>query len=116
MRSDIAKLVEKIAETKSFCITVDRFGKEVVNVKIPGSKLYNVNGNRISFFDSETGLEIEIWFTPDVKLKDDGFSGNEYNVEFIDNTNSDKIEMFIDNSEKNKNGEYNFFNKLYILV
>lgn len=122
MKSDLAKLIENVAETQSFCITMNRFGKKVLNIKIPGSKLYDVNGNRVVFFDSETGLEIEIWFTPDVKLKDDdfsgfsGFSANEYDVKFIDNTNSDKIEMFIDNSEKNKNGEYNFFNKLYILV
>lgn len=122
MKSDLAKLIENVAETQSFCITMNRFGKEVLNIKIPGSKLYDVNENRVTFFDSATGLEVEIWFTPDVKLKDDdfsgfsGFSGNEYNVKFIDNTNSDKIEMFIDNSEKNKNGEYNFFNKLYILV
>lgn len=109
----IMKMLEENVEN-SFEIKGKRGNDILLTAIIPGTKLFDANKHRVSFFDSDSGVELEIWFTPDVIVNNKGFSSNDYSVKLIEGYH--ELSMTIDDEIKNKNNEYNFNNKLYIMA
>lgn len=62
MNNVYATLNNAIDYNKSFIVTIN-IDNQKCNVVLPFYKVYDMNKNAISFFDTETGLEIELLLT-----------------------------------------------------
>ena len=110
---NIVEFINQTAETKGFHIEGKRGRNTVIDIIISGSKLYDVADDYVSFFDSDTGLEIEIYFS------DDDFDGKRiecysYSINPIEDVNETTVAVAY--SEGNINNEYNIDDVFFVTL
>lgn len=111
---NILEFIEQSAETKGFHIEGKRGRNTVIDIIISGSKLYDISDEYISFFDSDSGIEIEIYMLLHFDFVNNKIECNSYSIETIDDVKETIVT--INPSEKNKTDEYNIDDVFFVML